>query len=120
MSQRTIVKCFSQDLVRGPKAGKQTGVKESFALLSGEQEPPSRGPKPSLTAGQIAEAAIEIADAEGLKAVSLARVAKEFGVTAMALYRYVPGKTELLDLMVDLAIGPRTRSPASPAAGARS
>lgn len=90
------------------KVGKQAGVKESFALLWGEQEPPSRGPKPSLTAGQIAEAAIEIADAEGLKAVSLARVAKEFDVTAMALYRYVPGKTELLDLMVDLAIGPPT------------
>ncbi|MBT2395027.1 hypothetical protein J7E89_03330 [Streptomyces sp. ISL-100] len=38
--------------------------------------------------------------------MSLARVAKEFGVTAVALYRYVPGKTELIDLMVDLAIGP--------------
>ncbi|MEU8892574.1 TetR/AcrR family transcriptional regulator [Streptomyces sp. NPDC048442] len=88
------------------KAGKQSSVKASFALLWGEQELPSRGPKPSLTAGRIAEAAIKIADEEGLDAVSLARVAKEFGVTAMALYRYVPGKTELLDLMVDLAIGP--------------
>jgi AcrR family transcriptional regulator len=94
--------------VAAKKGGKPVGVKESFALLWGEQEPPSRGPKPSLTAGRIAEAAIEIADAEGLEAVSLARVAKEFGVTAMALYRYVPGKTELLDLMVDLAIGPPT------------
>ncbi|MFB6820642.1 TetR/AcrR family transcriptional regulator [Streptomyces virginiae] len=88
------------------KADKQGGAKESLALLWGEQEPPSRGPKPSLTAGRIAQAGIEIADGEGLDAVSLARVAKEFGVTAMALYRYVPGKTELLDLMVDLAIGP--------------
>ncbi|WP_406059783.1 TetR/AcrR family transcriptional regulator [Streptomyces sp. NBC_01077] len=88
------------------KAGKQVGVKASFALLWGEQELPSRGPKPSLSAGRIAEAAMGIADREGLDAVSLARVAKEFGVTAMALYRYVPGKTELLDLMVDLAIGP--------------
>ncbi|WP_327354532.1 TetR/AcrR family transcriptional regulator [Streptomyces sp. NBC_01304] len=88
------------------KVGKQAGVKGSFALLWGEQELPSRGPKPSLTAGRIAEAAIGIADREGLDAVSLARVAKEFGVTAMALYRYVPGKAELLDLMVDLAIGP--------------
>lgn len=102
------------------KADKQGGAKESLALLWGEQEPPSRGPKPSLTAGRIAQAGIEIADGEGLDAVSLARVAKEFGVTAMALYRYVPGKTELLDLMVDLAIGPRPRSPTSPVAGARS
>ncbi|MEV5971751.1 TetR/AcrR family transcriptional regulator C-terminal domain-containing protein [Streptomyces sp. NPDC051921] len=88
------------------KAKGQGGVKASFALLWGEQEPPSRGPKPSLTASRIAEAAVGIADREGLDTVSLARVAKEFGVTAMALYRYVPGKTELLDLMVDLAIGP--------------
>ncbi|MFD8979070.1 TetR/AcrR family transcriptional regulator [Streptomyces sp. NPDC059564] len=88
------------------KAGKQGAAKQSLALLWGEQEPPSRGPKPSLTAGRIAQAAVEIADGEGLDAVSLARVGKEFGVTAMALYRYVPGKAELLDLMVDLAIGP--------------
>ncbi|MEU4063324.1 TetR/AcrR family transcriptional regulator C-terminal domain-containing protein [Streptomyces wedmorensis] len=88
------------------KAKEQADVKASFALLWGEQEPPSRGPKPSLSATRIAEVAIGIADTEGLDGVSLARVAKEFGVTAMALYRYVPGKAELLDLMVDLAIGP--------------
>ncbi|MEU8465160.1 TetR/AcrR family transcriptional regulator [Streptomyces sp. NPDC029003] len=88
------------------KPAKQDAMKASFALLWGEEERPSRGPKPSLTAAGIAQAAIEIADAEGLDAVSLAKVAKEFGVTAMALYRYVPGKMELLDLMVDLAIGP--------------
>ncbi|MFD3535926.1 TetR/AcrR family transcriptional regulator [Streptomyces sp. NPDC058664] len=86
--------------------GKQGGAKASFALLWGEQGQASRGPKPSLTAGRIAEVAIGIADRDGLDAVSLARVAKEFDVTAMALYRYVPGKAELVDLMVDLAIGP--------------
>ncbi|WP_051717362.1 TetR/AcrR family transcriptional regulator C-terminal domain-containing protein [Streptomyces sp. NRRL F-5727] len=88
------------------KPRKQTGAQAGFALLWGEEEPPARGPKPSLTATGIAEAAVAIADAEGLDAVSLARVAQEFDVTAMALYRYVPGKTELVDLMVDLAIGP--------------
>ncbi|MEU9034056.1 TetR/AcrR family transcriptional regulator [Streptomyces sp. NPDC048352] len=87
-------------------AGSQGGAKASFALLWGEQGQPSRGPKPSLTADRIAGAAIRIADEEGLDAVSLARIAKEFDVTAMALYRYVPGKAELVDLMVDLAIGP--------------
>ncbi|NGO81658.1 TetR/AcrR family transcriptional regulator [Streptomyces sp. YC504] len=88
------------------KVGKQAGVEGSFALLWGEQGQPSRGPKPSLTAGRIAEVAIGIADKEGLDAVSLARVARGIDVTAMALYRYVPGKAELVDLMVDLAIGP--------------
>ncbi|MER6214479.1 TetR/AcrR family transcriptional regulator C-terminal domain-containing protein [Streptomyces sp. NPDC001674] len=91
----------------GKPTGKQVGgPKASIALLWGEQAQPSRGPKPSLTASRIAEAAIAIADEEGLDAVSLARVAKEFDVTTMALYRYVPGKAELVDLMVDLAIGP--------------
>lgn len=87
-------------------AGKQGGAKASFALLWGEQGQPSRGPKPSLSAGRIAETAIRTADDEGLDAVSLARVAKKLDVTTMALYRYVPGKAELVDLMVDLAIGP--------------
>uniref|UniRef100_A0AAU2K2C8 TetR/AcrR family transcriptional regulator n=1 Tax=Streptomyces sp. NBC_00049 TaxID=2903617 RepID=A0AAU2K2C8_9ACTN len=86
--------------------GKQGGAQASFTLLWGEKGQPSRGPKPSLTAGRIAEVAIGIADKEGLDAVSLARVAKGIDVTAMALYRYVPGKAELVDLMVDLAIGP--------------
>ncbi|MFC8535794.1 TetR/AcrR family transcriptional regulator [Streptomyces sp. NPDC057249] len=85
--------------------GKQGGAKASFALLWDAQGQPSRGPKPSLSAGRIAETAIRIADHESLDAVSLARVAKSLDVTTMALYRYVPGKAELVDLMVDLAIG---------------
>ncbi len=51
-------------------------------------------------------AAIAIADADGLDAVSMERVAKEFGFTTMSLYRYVPGKAELIDLMIDHGIGP--------------
>ncbi|HZE39681.1 MAG TPA: TetR/AcrR family transcriptional regulator [Stackebrandtia sp.] len=72
-----------------------------LALLWGENESPSRGPKPSLSAARVAETARHLADAEGLDAVSMQRVADELGVSAMALYRYVPGKAELIDLMVD-------------------
>jgi AcrR family transcriptional regulator len=75
-------------------------------LLWGRQQPPSRGPKPAVTLAGIAEAAIRIADAEGLDAVSMQRVADELPVTKMALYRHVPGKTELVAVMSDLAIGP--------------
>lgn len=74
-------------------------------LLWGEAEPPKRGPKPSLTVRQIVATAIEVADAEGLGAVSMHRLAKELDVTAMSLYRYVPSKDDLLELMFDSAVG---------------
>ena len=62
---------------------------------------PSRGPKPALTLDRIVEAAVRIADEEGFGAVSMRRIATELGTGAMSLYRYVPGKAELLDLMLD-------------------
>ncbi|WP_460523623.1 TetR/AcrR family transcriptional regulator C-terminal domain-containing protein [Humibacter antri] len=74
-------------------------------LLWRENGPPRRGPKPRLTLGAVVEAAIAIADAEGLAAVSMQRVADHLGATKMALYRYVPGKAELTALMLDAAVG---------------
>ncbi|GAA1566278.1 TetR/AcrR family transcriptional regulator [Kribbella hippodromi] len=74
-------------------------------LLWGNQPAPSRGPKPAVTLAAIAEVAIRIADTEGLDAVSMQRIAGELPVTKMALYRYVPGKTELVAVMSDLAMG---------------
>lgn len=76
-------------------------ARRSMALLWGRSEPPGRGPKPGLTADGVAAAAIGLADAEGLDAVSMRRVAERLGRSAMALYTYVPGKAELLDLMLD-------------------
>ena len=66
---------------------------------------PTRGPKPTLTLDQIADAAIAIADAEGLAAVSMQRVAADLGYTKMSLYRYLPGKTELVAAMFERALG---------------
>ena len=68
-------------------------------LLWGRREPARRGPRPELTVDAIVTAAIELADAEGLPAVSMARVAKLLGFTTMSLYRHVTGKDELLALM---------------------
>lgn len=73
----------------------------SIALLWGGREKGSRGPKPELTVDGIVAAAIAIADAEGLDRLSMRRIAARLGVGTMSLYRYVPGKAELLDLMVD-------------------
>ncbi|MQA76972.1 MAG: TetR family transcriptional regulator [Streptosporangiales bacterium] len=74
-------------------------------LLWDERPPPRRGPRPTLTVEAIASAAIEIADAEGLAGVTMERTARAVGVTKMAVYRYVPGKVELVALMTDLALG---------------
>lgn len=63
----------------------------------------SRGPKPSVSAHQIARAAIHVADEEGLQAVTMQRIAGEIGLTTMALYRYVSSKSDLFDLMIDSA-----------------
>ncbi|MFI6149199.1 TetR/AcrR family transcriptional regulator C-terminal domain-containing protein [Streptomyces sp. NPDC051109] len=78
----------------------------SLALLWNEAGQPRRGPKPSLSVERIVCAALDIADKEGLDALSMQSVAAQLSVTTMALYRYVPGKAELVDLMVDAAIGP--------------
>jgi len=73
----------------------------TMELLWGTRERGARGPKPGLTVDQIVAAAIAIADAEGLDRFSMRRVADHLGVGTMSLYRYVPGKAELLDVMVD-------------------
>ncbi|TDO47713.1 TetR family transcriptional regulator [Kribbella sp. VKM Ac-2527] len=83
-------------------------------LLWNRQPPPSRGPKPALTLDGIASAGIVIADAEGLDAVSMQRVAADLNFTKMALYRYVPGKAELVAVMSDQAMGAPPDQPKKP------
>jgi TetR/AcrR family tetracycline transcriptional repressor len=53
----------------------------------------------------VLENALALADAEGLDALSLRRLARELGVTPMALYRYVESKDDLLDGIGDLVLG---------------
>ncbi|WP_411128136.1 TetR/AcrR family transcriptional regulator C-terminal domain-containing protein [Streptomyces sp. x-19] len=77
---------------------------EAVRLLWGPPAKPSRGPKPALSLARIAAAGVEIADAEGLGAVSMQKVAGLLDFTKMSLYRYVPGKAELVALMVEAAV----------------
>jgi AcrR family transcriptional regulator len=65
----------------------------------------SRGPDPGYSREQITAAAIKVADAEGLEAVSMRRVAREIGAGAMSLYRYVGSKDDLIELMIDATQG---------------
>lgn len=76
----------------------------TVAVAWGVAEFPQRGPKRELSHEGIVDAAIEIADAEGLDAVTMQRVAASFGFTTMALYRYIASKDELHRLMLDAAL----------------
>jgi AcrR family transcriptional regulator len=68
-------------------------------LLWGRRQRGRKGPQPGLSLEAVVETAMAVADAEGLDAVSMARVADELGYSTMALYRYVDNKEELLQLM---------------------
>ncbi|MFI5584631.1 GntR family transcriptional regulator [Amycolatopsis sp. NPDC051758] len=66
-----------------------------------------RGDRQAVTRERIVRAAITIADTEGLGALSMRGVAARLGIAAMAPYRYVRGKDELVLLMADAAFGER-------------
>jgi AcrR family transcriptional regulator len=68
-----------------------------------------RGPKPRLTIDRIVDDAIALADGRGLDAVTMRMLARRTRVTAMALYRYVGNKAELVDLMLDRIYGSMRR-----------
>lgn len=71
-----------------------------LALLWGSQNEAGRS---GLTVKAIVAAAIEIADSEGVDALSMRNVAERLRVGTMSLYTHVPGKSELIDLMLDTA-----------------
>ncbi|PWK72147.1 regulatory TetR family protein [Streptomyces sp. CG 926] len=77
---------------------------------------PAPDTEPELTLDRIVRAAVEIADAEGLAALSMRGVAARLGVAPMSTYRYVTGKEDLVLLMADAAFG--EESPAADAADA--
>jgi AcrR family transcriptional regulator len=79
----------------------------SLALLWRTREKSSRKGRPDLSVDRVVRAAVEIADTDGLAALSMRRVAESLGVGTMTLYTYVPSRTELIDLMVDEVLGSR-------------
>lgn len=85
----------------------------ALAILWGRRTTGSRGPRAELDVDRIVDAAVEIARAEGLEAVSMARVAAAVGFTTMSLYRHVANKDELVVFMLSEAPAP----PPAPADG---
>jgi AcrR family transcriptional regulator len=77
---------------------------------------PRHGPRQGLTVDRIVASATALADADGLDAVTMRRLAGDLGVVPMTLYTYVPGKAELLDLLLDAAYQrmPRTDTTGQP------
>jgi AcrR family transcriptional regulator len=89
-----------------PRARPAWELPASIEAAWGLRERPHKGPKPGLSLPRIVEAGVKVAQAEGLAAVSMSRVAAELGSAPMSLYRYVSAKDELIALMVDAAWGP--------------
>ncbi|MEP7053898.1 MAG: TetR/AcrR family transcriptional regulator [Actinomycetota bacterium] len=88
-----------------------TGLPPYVLSAWGRQPRRTKGPHPELSLSRIVEAAIRIADQDGLGAVSMGRVAQAVGSSTMALYRHVGGKDELVTLMVDTSYGMPPKPP---------
>ena len=87
------------DAARPVQSAPSPPLPPGLDLLWGRRGRGQRGPKPGLSVNAIVAAAIRLADAEGLEAVSMAHVAEQLGFTTMSLYRHVTSKEELLQLM---------------------
>lgn len=72
-----------------------------------------RGPKRKVSLDEVLDEAIELADAGGLAALSMRGLAQALGLGAMTLYSYLPGRDELVILMVDHVLGRSRRPPHS-------
>ncbi len=81
-------------------------IPKAIELAWGIGEAGTRGPKRGMSLDQVIDAAIEVADAEGLAGLSMSRLAKQLGFTTMSLYRYVDSKDMLVLLLSDRVIGP--------------
>ena len=86
-------------------AGADDDLPRGIALAWGVAANPQRGPRRELNIEGIVEAAVSIADADGLGAVSMSSVASALGFTTMSLYRYVSAKDDLILLMQEAGTG---------------
>ncbi|KOG37642.1 TetR/AcrR family transcriptional regulator C-terminal domain-containing protein [Streptomyces decoyicus] len=93
-----------EGLVRAvPGVGTVVAEPQQAARSGAARERRPRETDSGLSRESVVRAGVKVADAEGLRALSMRRVAAEFGVSSMALYRHVAGKDELVLLMADAA-----------------
>lgn len=79
-------------------------------VLPAGEEPPRRGRRPKVSVDDVVDAAIELADRDGLAALSMRALAEQLGVGVMTLYSYVASRDDLVVLMFDQVLG-RTELP---------
>lgn len=99
----------------GTESRSGSGVRSAPRAGAGQGDGAESG---ALTLGRIVEAAVAVADGEGLAALSMRRVAAELGVATMSLYRHVADKDDLLVRMMDTVIAGHPL-PAAPPPGWR-
>lgn len=99
----------AEDATGDAWAGGTPEGRRAVDLLWGEQPAPTRGPRPKITLEEVLAAAVDLADSDGWEALSMRGLARRLGVGTMSLYTYVPGKSELFELMIDRAYGERRR-----------
>jgi DNA-binding transcriptional regulator YhcF (GntR family) len=101
---KALATLHREGLVRAqPRAG--TVVARPASAPAATRRPAATAPDHDLTRERIVRAGIEIADNEGLAALSMRGVAARLGVATMSPYRYVTGKDDLVLLMADAAFG---------------
>lgn len=101
---------LTHDDVMQASARIDADLRRRSQLLWEDRSRGTRGPKATLTPEDVMQAAMQIADEDGLAAVTMNAVSTRIGFTTMAVYRYFPNKETLLDAIVDAAHG----SPPSP------
>jgi AcrR family transcriptional regulator len=85
--------------------GTPEGRRAIELLWNPQPAPAARGPRPRTSLAEVVDAGVAIADAEGLEALSIRKVAARLGIGAMSVYTYVPGRSELIELMIDRVYG---------------
>lgn len=82
-----------------PRAASPTA--DPVHLLQLMWAPSTKVGRTGMTVRALTQEAIDFADTNGLEALTMRALAQEVGIGAMTLYGYVPGKAELLELMLD-------------------
>jgi len=85
--------------------GARAGLPVSILTAWGLRGRSAKGPRPTLSLAQIVTAGVQVAESEGLAAISMSRVAAKLGTAPASLYRHVATKDELLALMADAVLG---------------
>lgn len=112
-AQKTAARELTHDDVMQASVRVDPELRRRSELLWDDRSLKTRGPKPGLTPDDVVQAAMQIADADGLSAVTMHAVSASLGFTTMAIYRYFPSKEALYDAIVDAGMGlpPRPSEP---------